>query len=338
MNHVDHARAQLGLVIVGVAALAVAAWDVAAGGFYFTFAGIRVSSWEAYKPFRLGMLAIIAAFWLGDRTAEPGNTSWQRLPKWAGWIAGAAAAICMAVGIHYGIFAAGGADAYGYVSQATGWASGHIVAPNPLAAFETTIGPAVVPLGYRPALSPGAMVPIYAPGLPLAMALAVVLGGAGAVYYVVPILAGLAVWCTYRLGARVDRPLTGMIAAILLAFSPIFVFQSLEPMSDVPATAWWMLAWLLALLPGVWGPLGSGLAVSAAVLTRPNLVPLALVLLIVVAALAPRGRRLTLFAAGSMPGCLLVAWLNQRLYGSPLASGTGPLPTCTHGTVGGPTC
>ena len=316
-------RIQVVLLLVGVVALGVALYDVAIGGFHFSIGGIRVSSWEAYKPFRLGILAIIAALWLHDRTAEPAQTSWQHLPQWAPWIGAAAAAISVGMAIHYGIFAAGGADAYGYVSQAASWAAGHVVTANPLAALEPSMGGAVAPLGYRLAPSPGGIVPIYPPGLPLAMAIALALGGANAVYYIVPILGGLAVWCTYRLGARVDRPLTGMIAAILLAFSPIFVFQSLEPMSDVPVTAWWMLAWLLASRPGTAAVLGSGLAVSAAVVTRPNLVPLALVLVIVVAAIGPRVRRLALFAAGSIPGCLFIAWLNARLYGSPLDSGYG---------------
>jgi hypothetical protein len=317
-------RIQLALLLIGVAALAIAAWDILGGGFYAIVAGVRVSSREAYKPFRLGLLAVIASLWLHDRQIDADRASWHRLPAYAPAIAAAAAVVAVAVAIRYGIFAAGGADAYGYVSQAAAWARAQIVTPNPLAALESTVGSAVAPLGYRLAPTAGAIVPVYAPGLPLMMAMALKLGGTDAVYYVVPILGGVAVWCTYLLGARLDRRLTGMIAAIMLAFSPIFVFQSLEPMSDVPATAWWMLAWVLASASGAWPLLASGLAVSAAVLTRPNLVPLALVILIVVAAAAPRFRRLALFAAGSIPGCLIIAALNARWYGSPLASGYGP--------------
>ena len=29
--------------------------------------------------------------------------------------------------------------------------------------------------------------------------------------------------------------------------------------------------------------------------------------------------------AGTLPGCLFIAWINNRLYGSPLASGYGSL-------------
>ena len=49
------------------------------------------------------------------------------------------------------------------------------------------------------------------------------------------------------------------LAAILVAFTPIFMFQSLEPMSDVPATAWWLLAWVLVLSPGGAAAFGAGL-------------------------------------------------------------------------------
>jgi hypothetical protein len=317
-------RIRNALFLLGLVAIAVALWDMAMGGFYFTVAGLRVSSREADKPFRLGMLAIVAALWLHERMAATRDTLWERLPAWAPRIAAGIALVSLLVAIHFGVFAAGGADAYGYVTQASLWAGGRLVAPDPLASLEPALGPAVAPMGYRLATTPGAIVPIYPPGFPMAMAVALKIGGAAAVYYVVPLLGALAVWLTYRLGARVDRPATGMIAAILVAFSPIFMFHTLEPMSDVPVTAWWLLAWVLALSPAAAAACGSGLAVSAAVLTRPNLVPLALVLVAIVASRPPRARRIALFAAGSIPGPLIVAAVNAYLYGSPLSSGYGP--------------
>jgi hypothetical protein len=318
-------RIQRALVLLGLGGLAVALWDVSMGGFYFNVFGIRVSSWEAYKPFRIGLLAMIAALWLHDRTAAPDHMSWRTLLRWSPWIAAAIVVASVAMAIRFGIFAAGDSDAYGYVSQASLWAQGQLVAPDPLVEVEPLLGPAVAPLGYRRARTPGAIVPTYSPGLPLAMALALKAAGPSAVYYVVPMLGGLAVWLTYVLGARVDGPITGMIAAVLFAFSPIFLFQTLQPMSDVPVTAWWLLAWVLALSRFKWAPAGAGLAVSAAVLTRPNLVPLAIVLVAVVAATRPRLPRLALFAAGSIPGCLIVGAINAHLYGSPLESGYGSL-------------
>jgi len=312
------------LFAVGVVAFSVVVWDLTMGGFYFTVGGVRVSSWEADKPFRYGMLAIVATLALYDRTAAPHATSWQWIERSSFAIAGAVAMASAIVAVRYGIFAAGGADGYGYVSQAHLWASRRIVVPDPLAPLEPVLGSAVAPLGYRLGPTPGTIVPIYAPGLPMAMAAALRIAGPAAVYFVVPLLGALTVWLTYVLGARTDRPLTGMLAAVLVAFSPIFMFHTLVPMSDVPATAWWMLAWVFAILPGTAAPLASGLAASAAILTRPNLVPLAIVLLAVVAAPKPRLPREALFAAGVVPGCLAIAAINARLYGSPLASGYGP--------------
>jgi len=141
-------RLQLGLVSLGLGGLAIAVWDVTMGGFYFIVLGIRVSSWEAYKPFRIGMLAMIAAFWLNDRISAPDRTSWRMLPRWAPWIAAGIAVASVAIAIRFGIFAAGGADSYGYVSQASLWAEGRLVVPDPLAEVESVLGPAVVPLGY----------------------------------------------------------------------------------------------------------------------------------------------------------------------------------------------
>jgi hypothetical protein len=317
---------QLVLVALGFVGLAVALWDVSMGGFYFNVLGIRVSSWEAYKPFRIGMLATIAACLLYDRAAARDRASWSILPRCARWVAACMVVVSVAIAVRYGIFAAGGSDAYGYVSQASLWAHGRLVVPDPLADVEPVLGRAVAPLGYRLAISPGEIVPTYSPGLPLAMALAIKIAGPSAVYYVVPLLGGLAVWLTFVLGARADGPITGMIAAVLLVFSPLFVAHTLEPTSDVPATCWWLLAWVLSISPSLWAPVGAGLAVSAAVLTRPNLVPLAIVLVVVVAAAnRPRLPRLALFAAGSIPGCLIVGAINAHLYGSPLESGYGPL-------------
>ena len=180
------------------------------------------------------------------------------------------------------------------------------------------------------------MVPSYPAGLPIAMAVAMRIGGASAAYLVVPMFAALAVWVTYLIGAQIADRRAGMLAAILLAASPIFIFQSLEPMNDVPVTAWWLLAWLLALSPR--GAFASGLCVSAAVLTRPNLVPLALVLAAVNAATAPRLRRAMRFAAGTIPGCLAVAALNIHWYGGALTSGYGTIGNLYRGAAPCRTC
>ena len=73
----------------------------------------------------------------------------------------------------------------------------------------------------------------------------------------------------------------------------------------------------------------AGIAAAIAILVRPNLVPLAAVLgawILWRRRDAAEGNRLhdaLAFAAGVVPACLAIAWINQSLFGSPLASGYG---------------
>ena len=134
-------------------------------------AGIRISSFEAYKPFRNGIVCACAAFWLRDRLAGD-STWWHRLRRWSPPLASCAAAISVLLAIRFGIFVAGGSDAYGYVSQAALWAAGNLIVPEPLAPIGRALGIITAPLGYRPAIVAGASVPTYAPGYPMLMALA----------------------------------------------------------------------------------------------------------------------------------------------------------------------
>jgi hypothetical protein len=318
-------RLQIVLAIVALAAASIAVWDLVTDGFFFHVLGIRVSSREAYKPFRIALLTVVAIIQLNDWQSPPAGVSWNALTRWARWIALGAAIASMALAFRYGIFAAGGADAYGYVSQAQLFARGQLSAPDPLAAVATTVGHSAAPLGYQLSRTPGRIVPTYPAGLPMTMAAAIVLGGETAAYLVIPLFAGATVWLTYLLGVRIADARAGLIAAILVTFSPIFVFQSLEPMSDVPVTAWWLLAWYLALAARTGAAFGAGACVSAAVLTRPNLAPLAAVLAVVIASQDRGVRRGLAFIAGALPGCLAVAALNAFWYGSPLTSGYGEL-------------
>ena len=89
--------------------------------------------------------------------------------------------------------------------------------------------------------------------------------------------------------------------------------------------------------------LAAGLASSGAILIRPNLAPsggdsgcLEIVGRAKALRTAPRVsvaktpvaqafRPVSLMIAGTIPGCLFIAWINNTLYGSPLASGYGSL-------------
>jgi hypothetical protein len=316
-------RLEFGLAVVAAAAFAVAVDDLVAGGFRVVVLGFRLSSWDAFKPFRIGVIATTAALSLHDFRADARTSAWSAIERLAPWLAVVTAIASVAMGVRFGIFVAGGADPYAYVNEAHVLASGRLTAVNPLAALEADLGNAVATPGYEVGRTPGTMAPTFALGLPLTMALALKIGGANAVFYVAPLLGGLAVWLTYVLGRRTFDAIAALIAAVFLTFSPIFVFETFQPMTDVPATAWWMLAWAFATLPAPWTAAAAGLAVSAAVLTRPNLVPLAIVLALVVARSGPRALRVILFATGAVPGCAAVAAFNAALFGSPLSSGYG---------------
>ena len=264
-------------------------------------------------------------------------------------VVAAAIAASVTFGLRQGLFVAAASDAYGYVSQADLWARGSPIVRQPFAramvwpnAAET-----LAPLGYRPyrpAPNGTDIVPLYAPGLPMVMAIFKRLGGPRAVFLVVPLLGGLAIWATYIMGRRLAGPLVGASAAILLASSPPFLFEIVSPTSDVPATAWWALALGLLMIEGRAPAFGAGLATGLAILTRPNMVVLAAVPGALLVWQAFRARfhhdsqsatpgdappvgataRAMLFAAGSIPACIAVALINWRLYGSPLASGYAP--------------
>ncbi len=111
----------------------------------------------------------------------------------------------------------------------------------------------------------------------------------------------------------------GIIAAILIAFSPVFLYQSFQPMSDVPVTAAWMLCFLLISRggkPSGVSSLWAGIACASAMLIRPNLAPLAIVPLFAARA------RIGVAVPVAMAGAFLM--LMQNLwYGSPFRSGYG---------------
>jgi hypothetical protein len=231
---------------------------------------------------------------------------------------------------------AGGADAYGYVSQAELWLTGDLLIKQPWVAeipwpnAEWSFSP----LGYRPAEPPGqwAIVPTYSPGLPLLLAGAKLVGGQCALYAVVPLLTGLGVLLTYGIGTRLVSPWGGVIAAWLVAASPIVIGIAVEPLSDVPVmTAWAVSIYLLlARIGGRLSPAIVGLAAGIAILIRPNLVPLTIPLGMwyLIRRHNDGASRLlsgALFVIGVLPAIALIAFLNNRLYGSPLSSGYGTL-------------
>jgi hypothetical protein len=243
-------------------------------------------------------------------------------------------ALVMIAGVRWGTFVAGGSDSYCYVHQAQRWASGRLQVPEPLAlrAPWPNAPLTFAPAGHVPSATvPGAIVPICPAGLSMAMAPFVALGGVRAAFLLVPLFGVLLVAATFLVASRVSRRL-GLPCGVVVASSPIFLYQLVQPMSDVPAAALWMLA--IALVTGTRrrDPALGGFAVSAAVLVRPNLVPLALPLAAFLLfrperTWRERTRNAATFAACSALGAIGVAWIQYSLYGSPLSSGYGTLDT-----------
>jgi hypothetical protein len=253
------------------------------------------------------------------------------LDHWSGLIACAFALGTLVVGVKYGAFVAGGSDSYGYVSQAELWLSRDLIVEQPIArkvpwpAADRTFAP----LGYTRSIAGGGIVPTYPPGLPVLMALGkLALGNCGP-FFVVPFLGGLAVWLTYRLGTSIWSRRVGLAAAALLASSPAFVFMLLMPMSDVAATCAVAAALIGALARSPRRALWTGVAIASALCIRPNLAPLAAVLLagLMVGAASWRARLgiALQFGAGVAPLLTGLALLNTHLYGAPWRSGYGEI-------------
>jgi hypothetical protein len=246
------------------------------------------------------------------------------------WLAVAAiSAALVVVAVRFGSYVAGGSDSYCYVHQAERWASGRLLEPDPLALEAPWPEAALTfaPAGHVPSTTVrGAIVPICPSGLSLLMAPALAAGGRAAMFAVVPVCGVLLVVATFLLGRRVDDGVA-LAAAAVTASSPIVLYQVIQPMSDVPATAFWVLALALATRAQPAG-VAAGVCGGLAILIRPNLVPLGFVIgaYLLLRPGTQWGARLrdgVRYAIGCAAGCVAVAAIQQYFYGSPLASGYG---------------
>jgi len=322
------------LVAVGTCALLLLLIVTTTGGFTiragFFFFGAHFAAHNWRGPLLVTLVAFAAAAF-SSRAAllDAAASVWRFVDEHALSLAIVIAAVTASAGIACGTYSASSSDASGYISEARLLSSARVADDEPLArevAWPNATW-AFAPLGYRPGSEPGELVPTYPAGLPLAIAPVRRIGGELAAYLVVPLLGALAVLCTYALGARLHSRPAGIAAAALLATSPIFLFQLVQPMSDVAVTGWWSLAFLFALSPLPGSPLAAGAAAGLAVLTRPNLVPLAAIVALPVINWGGerrlRSKNLFAFAAGITPAVGALALMQWRLYGSPLTSGYG---------------
>ena len=182
------------------------------------------------------------------------------------------------------------------------------------------------PLGYRVGQQAHTMVPTYAPGLPLLMAAALVAGPCGP-YFVVPICGAMFVWFTWRIGQRAAGPVNGVLSALVLATSPVVLWQNLIPMSDVPAGAFWTAGLWFAFGTRWRDTIAAALCTAIGLLIRPNLLVLCAVPLVQVV-LTNRDRqwwlRAAAFCVPLAPVAIGIAALNTYYFGAPSNSGYGP--------------
>jgi len=148
----------------------------------------------------------------------------------------------------------GGADSAGYLAQAHRWQQGTLRVALPLAIPGAPDPWLQSGLGFRPDPSGQMNVPSYPPGLPLLQAIALRVAGEPLAVRGVPVAAALlvlgGVWLLAypRLGAD-----GAALSCVIVGTLPVFLFQALQPMSDVLALGLWLAALALAARAGAAG-------------------------------------------------------------------------------------
>lgn len=313
------------LAVLAWLALVTAGLVLALGPLSLPELGLSIS-----RPSRLLLVSLITAAAAVVASRGPRTLLDHLASSPVPYVATLVFAVVLLVGvlISRGATNVGGADSAGYLAQAQRWQQGTVRLPLPLAIPGAADPWLQSGLGFRPDPSGQSTVPSYPPGLPWLQALALMLGGEALAVRGVPVLAALlavyGVWLAARPHVGADGAALACISVLTL---PVFLFQSLQPMSDVLALALWLVALALAGRPGRAPLMLAALAVTGAVLVRPNLAPLALAVIwrgTQAAQPHPEARRrgLTL-AVGLAVGAAAVALVQSTLYGSPLQSGYG---------------
>jgi hypothetical protein len=234
-------------------------------------------------------------------------------------------AYALVLALHMGAYA-GGSDSSGYMNNARLIARHRLhveqrairgIPPDTLPSYT------YVPLGFIP-IGHAEMVPTYPVGLSLFfLAFSPLVG-----WTLAP---GLAIWLhalagvllTFALARAMGFSREGAaLGALLLAISPVYLFISVQALSDVPALTWCTAAMLGAWLSRrhrLWA-LAAGGALAVAVIMRPSNL---LIALPVGLCLGLDWRRWFWLGLGGLPGAIFLALLNHALYGSPFTTGYG---------------
>ena len=182
------------------------------------------------------------------------------------------------------------------------------------------------PLGFTASHLTPRMAPTYSTGLPLHLPLVAPIVGwekAARAVNVLNVLAAAALLYALARELTLSRAWS-LVAVALLWASPLFLYNSLQPLSDALALTWAVAAILCALksrerLPWAFA---AGAAFAVAVLVRPTNLLLALPLLF---ALGVSWRAWLATVVGGLPGAIWLFIVNSHAFGSPFKTGYGDL-------------
>lgn len=219
----------------------------------------------------------------------------------------------------------GGADSYGYVSASQILAHGRLIDTSPIADWLAAPNRMTLasPLGWTPSPDGAGIAPTFPIGVSVVMALVSIAAGPSAVFFVAPIMGVVTLLVVYGLAREWFDDATALLATALVAWNPLVIAYAKQPMSDIPATMWVVLALWLAIRSSDRTAWVSGLAAGAAMITRPAL----LVAAAVIPLTAHRGespkRRVVMSGAGLAIGVVIQMLIQYRLFGSPFSTGYG---------------
>lgn len=237
-----------------------------------------------------------------------------------------------AVLLEHNCWFSGGPDSSGYCTEAKMIASGRMSLDVPLLR-ELRLQPemirAITPIGWMAGKADYTMVPTYPAGVPMHQALlGKFFGWDRAPFLVGPLTGVLTLFVFVALMCEFGIPLEyAMGGAAVYVLIPVFVDHAVQPVSDVVASFYSIVAIWLALrasrvAPAILPAILSGVAFSVGVWVRPTNFLLCIALAF---ALRWNPRRLIAAAIGAAPLGLALAWWNKTLYGSPLRTGYGSL-------------
>ncbi len=229
---------------------------------------------------------------------------------------------------HYMGAYAGSSDTSGYMNDARLLASGEL---HPEQRSIEQLPPSklpfmgYIPLGFLP-LDNGRMYPTYAMGLPILILVASkVFGwalGPGVVMWLHAIACVITMYFLAR-EVNLGREIS-LLGSVILATSAVFLFMSLQAMSDMPATLWATVAVLASLKAGKnagWAIL-AGFSFMYGYMVRPT----SLLMMLPIIFIFPWNlKKIILFLAGSLPGMIWVVMMNPILYGKVATTGYGNL-------------